>query len=1157
MRPSPDDHTTLPPGSPTRTSDDAIRRLATGTQLAGRYRILELVGVGGMGMVYRAMDERLDLPVAIKVLRPDLGRDAERLERFKKELVLARQVSHPHVVRTHDIGSDGESIFITMDFVAGRSLGELLIDDGRLDPERAADIVRQVASGLAAAHDAGVVHRDLKPANVLLDDSGRAAITDFGVARSLGGGGPTLPGIVVGTLDYLSPEQARGGAVDGRSDLYALGILLFEMLTGKLPFAGGSDAEVLVQRLTGATQDLRTMGVGVPAPLAAIVRKLLQRDPARRYQTAQEVLDDLSGMKRKARSFEFPGGRRGALAAGGLLLVLALLAGGWAVGRRVQLARQAPAARPAAAATAHAVALLPLADETGRADLAWVAAGLPEMLAASLAEGRGLRVLDGQRIFVTLESLKLPPGPPSTAEARRLAELLDADRLVTGRVRSAGGRLRIDLSLIETDLPNLPARPLSAEAEVGETFRLVDQLGTSLRAWLAVPAVTQGLPLSKSPAALAAYATGAASLRRGDALAAAAALERAVASDPRYSAAWVQRARARDELGRRDAAREAARRAVETLGPGESRGAYEARAVEARLSGHPEKAEEILAQLVERYPEDAEARVELAEAYGEQGSLDRAIPALENVVKLAPHHPRAWFLLAKYSIVSGNARRAIDDYLVHALVVQNQLGSDEGRADVLNAFGVAFRNLGDLEHAAENYEQAAAIRRRIGDEGGYATTLRNLSNIHLVRGEYAASQKQLEEALAILQRLGDGPGIADLYNDFGVLAEERGDYEETLNYYQRALRVRRDLGNDVALAQSFGNVGYACYQLGRYDDALVYWRQGLDLAGKSGDPNGVVLATQNLGMLELARGDWDASVKSFLRALNTGRELDMKEAIAASLGHLGKLAQYQGRPAAALASFTEALAVLRELDDRRGLAEFTLAQAEVEIELGIEKAAGEHLRAAAALLEEGKNREQQAELERLRGEWQLLRGEPAAARESLRRAVAHAEASRSVVALIDARLSATQVDLASGRARAAQEDLSSLRAQAEALGHARLRLRAAEVTARAALAAGDLEQARAAARAGLDEAASCGGYSGAWRLHLLLARALESAGRNSEGAAERDRAAGEIARLSRGLEPEQRVSFQRIAEVRDLADRNKSGRPAAGESGRSGRREAR
>ncbi len=1110
-----------------------------GEPLAGRYRLLELVGVGGMGMVYRAHDEQLDLPVAVKVLRPGLAQDVQRLSRFKQELVLARQVSHPNVVRTHDIGSDGETVFLTMDFVPGRSLADLLIDEGKLPMERAVAIARQIASALAAAHEAGVVHRDLKPSNVLIEESGRAAIADFGIARSLAvaGPGPTLPGTVVGTPDYLSPEQARGAEVDGRADLYALGIILYEMLTGELPFAGGSQAEVLAQRVTGTARDLKDTGVVVPRPLAEIVHKLLQRDPARRYQSAGEVLANLDRLAPQGQSaVPFPARRWAAPAILGLLALLALAWTAWTVRERERLARPEPAVPSETAAVTealaprHAVALLPLADETGREDLAWVASGLPEMLAVSLAEGSGLRVLDSEQVFRTLESLKLPPGPLPEVEARRLAGLLDVDRLVSGRVRAAGGRLRVDLSLTATDQPDAPAQQLHAEVEPGEAFHLVDRLGAALRERLAVPPVAAasgpGTAVSRSPVALAAYATGRASLLRGDTLAAAEALERAVASDPVFSAAWVQLARARDGLGRREDAREAARRAVETLGPGESRGAFEARALEARLTGRPEKAQEILARLVERYPGDAEARVALAEAYGEQGSLDRATAVLTEAVKLAPHHPRAWFLLAKYSIQAGNARRAIDDYLVHALVVQNQLGSDEGRAHVLNAYGVAWRNLGELERSTENYQQAADIRRRIGDERGYATTLRNLANLHVIRGDYETAERQLAEALALLERLGDESGIADLYNELGVLAEERGNYEEALAQYQRALRARRELGNDLALTESFGNVGFVCYQLGRYDDALVYLRQGLDLAEKSGDPVGVVAATQNLGLLELARGDWDAAVKSFLKALRTGRELGMKDAVAASLGHLGRLAQYQGRPAAALSSFGEAITVLHELDDPRGLVEFTLAQAEVEIELGLEKAAGEHLRVAAELLAEGRNREQQAELERLRGEWHLLRGERGPARTALRRAVTHAEASHSVVNLLDARISAAQVDLHLA-------ELKRLREQAEALGNARLRLRAAEALARAALAAGDLQTARTAARKGLEEADDRGGYLRAYRLHQLLARVLEREGRRAEAEAESRRAAAEITRVSQGLRPEQRQSLNRITEVQE------------------------
>jgi tetratricopeptide (TPR) repeat protein len=1167
---------------PTRTAirGSGAGGLPAGTRLGGRYRIAGLLGVGGMGMVYRAEDEQLGLTVALKVLRPDLapepGENRQWLERFKQELVLARQVSHPNVVRIHDIGRDigsdigtiggsdsGDTgiVFLTMDFVPGRSLRELLAEEGPLAAERAVEIGRQLALGLGAAHRAGVVHRDLKPGNVLVDDTGsslRVAITDFGIARSLAGSALTRPGTVLGTLGYLSPEQARGEAVDGRSDLYTLGLLLYEMLTGELPFSGATEAEMLAQRLTGAPRNLRWAGVAVPPRLRAVVQRLLARDPGRRYPNGEEVAQELERCGGGA-----PGRRAGSpavrwAAAGlALLALLALGALGWTGYQHTRparsaassgIARSAPLA-PAAPAGGmrHAVALLPLADETGRPDLAWVATGIPEMLTAALAESPELRVLDSQRVFRTVEDLKLPRGPLAEAEARRLASLLDADRLVGGRVHAAGGRLRIDLSLLATDPPGQPPAELHAEAAATEAFRLVEEIGATLRQRLAVPPMAGNAAepaASRSPAALAGYAQGSASLLRGDALAAVPALERAVAADPRYSAAWVELARAREALGRGEPAREAAARAVETLPPGESRAAYEARAVEARLLGRPDRAQEILASLLARYPDDVEARVELAQAYGEQGSLDRALAALTAAVRLAPHHPRAWFLLGKYSIVAGDARHAVDEYLVRALVVQNELGSDQGRADVLNAFGVAYRNLGEMERAAENYTQAAALRKKIGDERGYATTLRNLANIHLVRSEYRAAAAQLAAALALLKRLGDRPGMAEVENDFGVLAEQRGSYEEALTHYRQALRDRRDLGNDLDLAQSFGNVGFACYLLGRYDDALVYWRQGLDLAKKSADPSGIVLATQNLGQLELARGQWDEAVKSFLTALRSSRELGMKEATAASLGYLGRLAQYQGRPAAALASYAEALKLLQELGDQRGRAEFTLAQAEALLELGMTEAADERLKAAEELLRTGNNREQQAELLRLRGEELLARGERAAAGAALRRAVSEATASHGVVEQLAARLSAaaggtgTGTGTGKGGAGAPLAGLERLRMEADALGNARLRLRAAELVAAAALAADEPGKAQAAARAGLQQAAACGGYAGAYRLHGLLARALERGGpggtaATAEARTERRRAAEEIARVNRELGPEQRKSFDLRVEVED------------------------
>ncbi|HEX9944097.1 MAG TPA: protein kinase [Thermoanaerobaculia bacterium] len=735
-----DDQPTLrivsaPDSRETRREGAPGRRLLPGELLAGRYRVLDRVGCGGMGVVYRVLDERLGLCVALKVLRPELADDSRLIERFRRELLLARQVSHRNVVRIHDIGHDGNLLFLTMDFVGGRSLQSVLREEGRLEPGRAASIVRQLALALEAAHEAGIVHRDLKPANVLIEDSGRACIGDFGVARSLGASGFTRAGVVVGTVAYLSPEQASGDPADGRSDLYALGILLFEMLTGKLPFPGDSVSEALAQRHTGVTRDVQTLRPGVPPHLAAILRRLLARDPSHRFQSARELIDALDGMRRTALRSWPHRWTRGLAAA---LVLPVLLAAGWTL-----WPRDWPAP-PAAAGPRHVVAVLPLLDETGRPDLAWVSAGLSDMLAASLGESPGLRVVSSGRTAQTVADLKLGYGPPGPGDLRRLADLLGADRLITGRVRSPGGRLRVDLSLVASGLAALPSSALHTEGTSAEIFAVADSLGRALRERLKVE--PSEIPVtSSSPAAARAYSQALGQLAHRDEPAAVPALERAVAADPGFTAAWIALARTRAGLGHRREALEAARRAVASLGPRSGRAAYEAQALEARLRGDPAKAREILSTLAGRYPYDVEARIELAEACGELRDLGAAIAVLRRVVEIDPNHPRAWLLLAKSSILAGDSRQAVDDYLVHALVVQNRLGSESGQAEVLDALGAAHDELGELDRAAESYEKAVEIRRRTGDQPGLAAALGHLARL---RKDLTPEQRRSFEAAA-------------------------------------------------------------------------------------------------------------------------------------------------------------------------------------------------------------------------------------------------------------------------------------------------------------------------------------------------------------------------------------------------------------------------
>ncbi len=279
--------------APQQLSDPSVG-LAEGDIVGERYEIIKLLGEGGMGAVYKARDRELDRLVAVKVIRPELASNPEILKRFKQELILARQVTHKNVIRIFDLGvADGRK-FITMDFVEGRDLKSILVERGKFAPQDAVEIILQTARGLEAAHNVSVIHRDLKPQNIMVDVQGTVWVMDFGLARSLETSGMTRTGALMGTPDYMSPEQARADKADARSDLFTLGIIFYELLTGKLPFQADTLMASLLKRTREKATPPREIDPDVPQALNDIVMKLLETSPEKRYQTVGALLQDLA-----------------------------------------------------------------------------------------------------------------------------------------------------------------------------------------------------------------------------------------------------------------------------------------------------------------------------------------------------------------------------------------------------------------------------------------------------------------------------------------------------------------------------------------------------------------------------------------------------------------------------------------------------------------------------------------------------------------------------------------------------------------------------------------------------------------------------------------------------------------------------------------------
>jgi serine/threonine protein kinase/tetratricopeptide (TPR) repeat protein len=284
--------------SKTDTIKAAVRELTTGSTFAGRYQVIEELAKGGMGRVYKVYDKKINEKIALKLINVETESDQEAIKRFKNELKLARKISHRNVCRMFDLGEERGSNYITMEFVPGEDLKSSLVRMGPLSAAKAIFIAKQVCEGLAEAHELGVVHRDLKPQNIMVDRKGNARIMDFGIARSVRAEGITDTGVVVGTAEYMSPEQVEGKDVDQRSDIYSLGIIMYEMVTGKVPFEGDAALTIALKHTTEKPKDPREINDQIPEDLSYIILKCMDKNRERRYQDAGELLADLDKIEK-------------------------------------------------------------------------------------------------------------------------------------------------------------------------------------------------------------------------------------------------------------------------------------------------------------------------------------------------------------------------------------------------------------------------------------------------------------------------------------------------------------------------------------------------------------------------------------------------------------------------------------------------------------------------------------------------------------------------------------------------------------------------------------------------------------------------------------------------------------------------------------------
>jgi serine/threonine protein kinase/tetratricopeptide (TPR) repeat protein len=1101
--------------------------IATGSDFGSRYRIEALLGQGGMGRVYKAYDKDLDRTVAIKVVREGAIGESDALKRFKQELVLASKISHKNILRIHDMGDVGGLRFISMAYVEGQDLQHIIRDNPKMPLERILKFAQQIADALAAAHAEGVVHRDLKPQNLLVDKNDQIFVCDFGLAKSFEEGaiGMTRTGAFLGTPRYMSPEQVEGKPADGRADLYAFGLILYELVIGDVPFTGESTLKVMYQRIQEKPKSPKLLRPDLPNWLVKIIMRCLERNPDDRYQNAFEILADLrggasgSGTSRAGMSrigsgaqsviIQIPefANRRWVLVLAGVFALMLLALAIPPVRHLIPGFRTETGAGSgkSTAGPSISLAILPFRNASGDASLDWLGPSLADMLSTDVGQSASLRTISQDRLHQVLSDLRITPNASiDPATLRRLAEFSNADTLVSGQYARFGGQIRIDATL--QDLKHDRSVPIKIEAvDEKDIPGAVDRLATSVRNNLAFsPDVIKELkassfqPSSGSAPALRDYNQGVQLLRDGKNVEAVKALQAAVQEDPQFALAYSRLAEADSALGYDNDAEQASRKAVELsdqLAPQEK---YLIQASHDRIQRDYPKAIEAYGNLAKAAPDNADVLFDLAELYENSSAYDQAREEYTKVLTLDPKRVQALLAMGRVEVDSSNPQKALE-YLTRALPLTVEFGNEEVRANILQVMGVAYAALNKHEDALSNFRESLEIKRKLGLKQGIAISLRAMAISEDVLGKPDQALKDYKEALALAQELGDKAETGDIQNDIAQFYVDHGQYDQALKLFKESLQAEIDVGNLNGQGYVLNNIGNAYFFKADYQNARTYFEQALQVREKLNVPNNIADTLHNLGDTSGKMGQYDLAVEQYLRALDLRRSTGDKRGAALESSSMGILFGYQGRYGAALSSEEDALKTFRELQERGyWLAEILGLYGNALAQVGRSDDAQKSLDEAMNVARELKNQATTAKIQGYQGDNAFYRGEFKAAAALYDEALKTASHASDLDLILVSKLNVAKVAVRQGRFQSAASLLSKLSEEADSMGLKYVSVECSIYHAEALMNLKSYEPARKELESALSRSDKLGMKALLAESHYLLARDLELAGKTAD-----------------------------------------------------------
>jgi serine/threonine protein kinase/tetratricopeptide (TPR) repeat protein len=1089
-----------------------VSMLQTGDVLGGRYEILQLLGEGGMGAVYKARDREVDRFVALKLIRPELAANASILARFKQELLLSRQVTHKNVIRIYDMGDADGVKFITMEFVEGQDLRSLIKEKDKFSPEEAVETMVQVCRALEAAHSVGVIHRDLKPQNIMRDTAGRILVMDFGLARTVEGDGMTQSGALLGTMEYMSPEQALATDLDQRSDLFTLGLIFYELLTGKMPFKADSAIASLMKRTHERAVPISNIDSTVPPVLSNIVGKCLERDPNLRYQHAAELLADLEAWQGRgaAATLHFPTSAKpwgqtipwhwiGSVAAVLAVVLVAFLFRGKLFG---------PAPKTPAA-PAVSLAILPFRNASGDPSVDWLGPSLADMLSTDVGQSAHLHTISPDRLHQVLSDLRISPGTSIDPNMiGRIAEFSNADTLVWGQYARFGSQIRIDATL--QDLKHDRSLPIKIDAvDEKDIPGAVDRLAASIRNNLAFsPDVINELkassfqPSSRSAPALRDYDQGVQLLRQGKNLEAVKAFQSATAEDADFALAYSRLADADSALGYNGDAEQASRKAVDLSQQLPMAEKYLIQATHARVMKDNKKAIEAYENLAKTFPDNTDVEYTLGSLYMDNGDFDKARAQFATILKADPRNIQALWKMGSVEYGQGNPEAALDP-LNKGLSLAVQVDNSEQRALILQALGISYRLMNKPEDAIKSIQDSMEITRKLGMKRLLATDLSELALNQITIGKSDAAMASYTQSLQILHEMGMQKDYGDILINRGNFYYTRGDLDKALQDYKDALQIERDADDIDSQALCLSNIGNIYFLKYDTDNALIYYQQSLQLRQKANNPMYVALTLSSLGELYTAMGDYDKALENLMKALDTSRKANDPKGAAYASQSIGKILMYRGRLGAAVSTMQDSVNGYRSTNNKSvELADSLNDLADTLTLAGRGNESGKLLEEAANLASELKNESIHSELLNTQGDAAFYRGDYKAARSAYEQAAQAAAKAKDQEKVLIPKMNLARVSIAEGRAQAAIPELRAAIQQANSLHLKYYWLRSSVDLAEAMIKTKDYAHARQELGYALSSSEKLGLRLEAARIHYLLGEALRLGGNATDATRE-------------------------------------------------------